>query len=595
MLSCTASNCGGGIDPDPDPKTPDVPSGLALHSVTQTSLTLQWSPVSGAASYDWKLLQGSAQVQNGSVTSRNVTVSGLEAGTAYRFSVRAVAGTAASAWSPEFPVETEAAPTPPPTPTGIDYAEYKIPAVEEDGIARAFPGAEGGGMYATGGRGGAVYHVTNLKDSGSGSFRWAVTQKGARTVVFDVAGIIPLASAVKITEGNLTIAGQTAPGGGVCLKNYTVDVQADNVVIRYLHFRLGDEGPNAGDSEDCIQGRYHTNLILDHCSMSWSIDECASFYANENMTMQWCILTESMNNSAHSKGAHGYGGIWGGKNASFHHNLLANHHSRNPRPDHPHIYPKKSDGSYDLSKRGNVDFRNLVIYNWGDNNTYGGEGGRFNLVNCYYKPGPDSKDRHYFFDAYSIYSSIKYGYPALYMDGNIHAGHDDISADNHTGVYFHEAGNNKVPADYSFQQTVWPVSGPAGEDVFTTTHSAEAGLNAVLKYAGDCLHRDAVDQRAVDGVKTNSGKIINTPSDVGGWPAYGATSEELALTVDTDGDGIPDWFEEKAGLDKSDKSDGARKTLDANERYTNLEMYLQYLVRDVTGAGNAGGEYRIIK
>jgi len=590
-----ASTCSHEITPEP--AVLDVPSGLALHSSTQTSLTFQWSPVSGAASYDWKLMQGANQVQLGSSSARNATVSGLEPGTDYQFAVRACSSESTSGWSSSLTARTEEAePVPEPGESSVKYEEYKIPAVEEDGVARAFPGAEGGGMYTTGGRGGAVYHVTNLNDSGEGSFRWAVTRKGARTVVFDVAGIIELQSAVKISEGDLTIAGQTAPGDGICLKNYTVNLQAGNIIVRYLHFRLGDEGPNAGDGEDCIWGRYLDNVILDHCSMSWSVDECASFYANRNFTMQWCILTESMNNSAHSKGAHGYGGIWGGRDASFHHNLLSNHHSRNPRPDHPHIYPKNSDGSYDLTRRGHVDFRNLLIYNWGDNSTYGGEGGRFNLVNCYYKPGPDSKDRYYFIDAYSTYSGNKYGYPALYMSGNIHAGHDDISENNTVhGVYFHEAGSYSIPADYSFQAAQWPLEGPSGQAVYTTTHTADAAYAAVLKYAGDRLHHDSVDKRTVDGVSTNTGKIIDTPAMVGGWPTYSASAEELALTVDTDGDGIPDWFEEKAGLDKTAAGDGAAVTLDPGKRYTNLEMYLQYLVRDITAAANAGGDYRTIK
>ena len=583
----------------PEPTVLDVPTGLTLHDATLTSLTFQWSPVSGALSYDWKLMQGSTQVQTGSANGRNVTVSSLQPGTEYQFSVRAFSLESTSGWSSALTARTqEPEPPQPPGPqpgeSEIKYEEYKIPAAEEDGVARAFPGAEGGGMYTTGGRGGAVYHVTNLNDSGEGSFRWAVTRKGARTVVFDVAGIIELQSAVKISEGNLTIAGQTAPGGGICLKNYTVNLQADNIIVRYLHFRLGDEGPNAGDSEDCIWGRYLNNIVLDHCSMSWSIDECASFYANRNFTMQWCILTESMNNSAHSKGAHGYGGIWGGRDASFHHNLLANHYSRNPRPDHPEIYPKNSDGSFDLSKRGHVDFRNLVVYNWGDNHTYGGEGGQFNLVNCYYKPGPDSKDRYYFFDAYSVYSSSKvnYGYPALYMAGNIHTGHDDISENNTVhGVYFHEAGSYSIPADYAFQTAPWALEGPSGQAVYTTTHTAEAAFKAVLDYAGDRLHHDSVDKRTVDGARSNTGKIIDTPASAGGWPTYTATAAELAKTTDTDGDGIPDWFEDKAGLDKQSAADGAAVTLDAAGRYTNLEMYLQYLVRDITAAGNAGGNY----
>ena len=584
--------CGEKPLPEPENPVPAAPTGLVLHGSTENSLTFQWDAMEHATSYAWELLQDGAKVKEGTAKGRNTSVSGLTKATDYRFGVKSVGenGSSQETW---LDARTDGTVDPPQPPIEKYYEQFSIPSVEEDGVARAFPGAEGGGMYATGGRGGKVIHVTNLNDSGAGSLRAALGEKGARTVVFDVAGIIELQSRIQIKEGNLTVAGQTAPGGGICLKNYTVNVDADNVVIRFVHFRLGDEGPNAGDSEDCIWGRYHTGIVLDHCSMSWSIDECASFYANEYFTMQWCILTESMNDSAHSKGAHGYGGIWGGKDASFHHNLLANHHSRNPRIDHPEIYPK-SGGTFDWSKRGNVDLRNLVVYNWGDNSSYGGEGGTFNFVNCYYKPGPDSKDRYYFVDAYSVYSSSKtdYGYPSLYLSGNIHTGHDDISSDNTVhGVYFHEASSYNLPSGYAFATSPYAVAG-AGEAAYTTTHTAEQALQQVLAYGGDVLHRDSVDERAVDGVKKNTGKIINTPVEVGGWPSYSASDSEIANLKDTDGDGMPDAFEDKFGLDKASAADGSAVGLDKYGRYTNLEMYLHYLVKDIVSAQNQGGTYR---
>ena len=593
-VALLTASCGGNKpEPEPEKPLPATPTGLVVHSATENGLSFQWEAAQYATSYAWELQQAGATVKEGSGNNRNAIISGLTKATDYRFGVKAVNENGASsvAWVDARTAGTVDPPQPP-TPEGMAYEEFAIPSCEEDGVARAFPGAEGGGMYVTGGRGGKVIHVTNLNDSGAGSLRAAINEKGARTIVFDVAGIIELQSRIQVKEGNLTIAGQTAPGGGICLKNYTVNIDADNVIIRFVHFRLGDEGPNAGDSEDCIWGRYRQGIILDHCSMSWSIDECASFYGNEFFTLQWCILTESMNDSAHSKGAHGYGGIWGGKDASFHHNLLANHHSRNPRIDHPEIYPK-SNGAFDWSRRGNVDLRNLVIYNWGDNSSYGGEGGHFNFVNCYYKPGPDSKDRYYFVDAYSVYSSSKvnYGYPSLYLSGNIHAGHDDISENNTVhGVYFHEAGSYTLPSDYSFAATPHAVATASGS-AFVTTHTAEKALELVLAYGGDVLHRDSVDDRAVEGVKKNTGKIIDTPVEVGGWPAYTATADELAKTADTDGDGLPDWFEDKAGLDKASAADGAAKTLDKNGRYTNLEMYLHYLVKDIVTAQNKGGAY----
>ncbi len=499
-------------------------------------------------------------------------------------------------------------PSPPTPPTPVDrYAEFKIPAAEEDGVARAFPGAEGGGMYTTGGRGGKVIHVTNLYDSGSGSLRAALGESGARTIVFDVAGTIELKSDLKISRGNVTIAGQTAPGDGICLKNYSVNVSAGNVIIRFLRFRLGDKAPwtdadiaaGKADGEDCIWGRYQENLILDHCSMSWSVDEAASFYGNENFTMQWCLIAESMKNCRlHTKGNHGYGGLWGGKNASFHHNVLAHHDSRNARIDHPHIYENHKAPA----RRGNVDLRNNVIYDWGDNNTYGGEGGWFNLVNNYYKPGPSSKDRKWIADLDAVYSkcstcgesNIDHGYCALYISGNVHTKYASITADNATGINWHngsEHANYKKPLSSPLALT-----GKGGRDAYVTTHSAADACSLVLKDAGASLRKDEVDSRILSSIENGTGRIINDIDDVvalygSAWPALSATAEELEAVQDSDGDGMPDAFEESFGLDKNSAADGNATTLDKHKRYTNLEMYLHYLVRSLTAAQVAGGSY----
>lgn len=586
-----------GPEPEPEPKAPDVPTGITLHSATQTSLTFQWSAVAGASSYDWQLNQGGTQIQKGSVSSRNVVISDLKSGTAYQFTVRAVSVTGASPWSNAVTASTESEPTPPepPAPSGIKYEDFRIPASEEDGVARAFPGAEGCGMFTVGGRGGAVYHVTTLEDNNNkGSLRYALGQSGARTIVFDVAGVIELKSGLTISKGDVTIAGQTAPGDGICLANYTVQNNADNVIIRFVRFRLGDAVPG---QEDCIWGRNHANIVLDHCSMSWSMDECASFYDNENFTMQWCLLSESLNNSKHPKGAHGYGGIWGGHKATFHHNLLAHHTSRTPR-----LCGSRYTGQPEIEQ---VELANNVFYNWGPTDGgYAGEGGSYNFINNYYKPGASTVTKsslvNRIFQPYVSGSSSDDKNPAntwgkFYVAGNHFDGQvaDEKYADLIAGVNRDnwQGIHPKTTVETAVIKSEERFNIVFGESKVTLQTAAEA-YESVLARVGASLTRDAVDLRIVDEVRkgTWSGKkgsggsnngIIDSQEDVGGWPSYGATSEQLAQVKDSDGDGMPDWFEEQAGLDKSSVADGKAVTLDKNRRYTNLEMYLHYLVRNI--------------
>jgi len=290
--SCDSKSEGGGSS-STTTTTLSAPSDVALHSSGETTLAFQWTAVKGATGYDWKLLEGNTEVQSGSVTSRNATITGLSKGTTYKFAARSKNASTTSAYcsyveaTTEGTKEEEGKDDQKTTDLTSYYGDFEIPSVEEDGVARAFPGAEGGGMYTTGGRGGKVYHVTNLNDSGEGSLRYGVENlSGARTIVFDVAGIIELQGKLQIKSGDLTIAGQTAPGDGICLKNFSTVVKkgANNVIIRFMRFRPGDEKKC---EDDAIWGRYLDNVILDHCSMSWSIDECSSFYANENFTMQW--------------------------------------------------------------------------------------------------------------------------------------------------------------------------------------------------------------------------------------------------------------------------------------------------------------------
>lgn len=443
----------------------------------------------------------------------------------------------------------------------------------------AFPGAEGFGRFTTGGRGGAVYEVTNLNDSGAGSFRDAVTKTGARTIVFRVSGTITLLSELRIKNGNLTIAGQTAPGDGIAIKNNAVVIEADNIIIRYMRFRLGDE---AQVENDAIWGRNRQNIIIDHCSLSWAVDETGSFYDNKNFTLQWCILSESLYRSVHNKGDHGYGGIWGGQGATFHHNLLAHHSNRNPRFNGAR-YSNRPDLEY-------VDFRNNVIYNWGSNSAYGGERGNHNIVNNYYKYGPattSSSKRNRILDA-NAPSEAELG--KWYINGNYVFGYPATTADNWNG------GVQNV--SYTDWQTKIRVNEPFAFAPVRTQTAEEAFLS-VLDSAGAILpKRDAVDARVVNEARTGTATyggaygagrgIIDTQATVGGWP----TLNSAPAPDDTDKDGMPDAWELANGLNPNDASD---RNGDFNGNgYTNLEKYLNSLtLKTVTGLTDHSEKYGV--
>lgn len=440
----------------------------------------------------------------------------------------------------------------------------------------AFPGAGGGGMYVTGGRGGRVIYVTSLADTNTqGTLRWAIGQTGARIIMFKVSGTITLTSALKISNGNVTIAGQTAPGDGICLRNYEMNVSADNVIIRFIRFRLGNAVPTV--ESDAIWGRYRKNIIIDHCSMSWSIDECASFYSNENFTLQWSVIAESLNNAGHSKGAHGYGGLWGGKNASFHHNLLAHHNSRNPRFNG---WKRSGLDYYNPYDEERVDFRNNVIYNAGDNSSYGGEAaGKYNIVGNYIKYGPATKSSIRFkVTQVDIDASSSYGqrFGTYFIQDNYVSGSSANTQNNWLGVTY-ASGVNQTSARANVPFACTPIM----------QHPAEVAFERVLDYAGASLVRDAVDTRIVHETRTGTATftgsvtkrpgIIDTPNDVGGYPVYNSTT----APADSDSDGIPDGW-----LDQNYPGKTANQVHESG--YTYVELYINSLVQHIVDAKNQG-------
>ena len=499
--------------------------------------------------------------------------------------------------------------------------------------APAFPGAEGHGRYVTGGRGGKVIHVTNLNDSGTGSLRWALSQSGTKTIVFDVSGYIDLKSQLNVSS-NTTIAGQTAPGDGITLRYYTLYFgKCDNVIVRFIRCRRS-QVKDVNDGADATWGRQRKNIIIDHCSFSWSIDEVASFYDNRNFTMQWCNITEALANPGHSKGEHSYGGIWGGKDASFHHNFLAHMQNRAPRFNGARY---EWDG-YDKDKYKNtidaerVDFRNCVMYNWGSGNgCYGGPGGGYiNMVNNYYKAGPGTSNKTRVTEVSvgakgNSTPSNLYGYCSrYYISGNYVTAASNPENYDWQGVKY-DSGlftidgekymadkNHLYGDDKEYKQNTSGVDcikvkldEPIDAGV-VTTHKAQTAFEKVLKYCGASFVRDACDVRyaeeAENGTTTFKGAfvkragildVINDPEgtedpSTASYPTL--REEQRSADFDTDGDGIPDEWEIANGLNPSDDSDGNAYTIDTKGYYTNLEVYLNSIVEDIMKGGNADAE-----
>ena len=513
--------------------------------------------------------------------------------------------------------------------------------------APAFPGAEGHGRFVTGGRGGRIVHVTNLNDSGTGSFREAV-KSGKRIIVFDVAGVIALKSDLKIAD-NITILGQTAPSPGITLRYYTVQPGSNNI-IRFIRIRRGQE-KNINDGADASWQRNKTGIIFDHCSFSWSIDEVASFYDNNNFTMQWCTVAESLTNPGHSKGAHGYGGIWGGKLASFHHNFVAHLMNRGPRFNGARYgwtgYTNNKEYStykwQNTVQAESVDFRNCVMYN-AQGTCYGGPGGgQINIVNNYYKAGPSM----------GLKSTTKNGLKVDVSTGKERGSQDritlvtlstkDNSDKNHPELYdmtsrYYINGNttettkgsktaNKDWKGVSYDKGIPSLNGeyyspdaknfygdavahttisgkscvkikmdepaPTGQ---VTTHSAAEAYEKVLAYVGASLYRDEIDARYMEEAKTGTakykGSITNSPgiidkvSDVNGYTEANFGTGSRPASFDSDKDGIPDEWEKANGLNPNDASDALTYSLDKKDYYTNIEVYANSLVENIMKAEN---------
>jgi pectate lyase len=431
----------------------------------------------------------------------------------------------------------------------------------------AFPGAEGFGKYSRGGRGGIVLEVTNLDNSGTGSLRDALlSYKGQkRTIIFRVSGTIELMSPIQVKyDSCITIAGQTAPGDGICIKNYPLTLSdSRHIIIRFIRFRLGDEQPCV--SPDCdldaMSVRKCHHIILDHCSFSWSIDALLDLTVETGYsTVQYCILSEALLNSKHSKGAHSMAAGWDGNShgdngffggSTFHHNLIASCNSRTPRLD-------SYAGENNTGRRDLMDVVNNVVYNWAGYGAYGGEHADANWQNNYYKYGPSTggttggkRDQIFQVD----------GTCKLYLAGNYVDAFPFVNLDNGQGIYIQGVKATAAQLDTILKPVpfgVWQIN----------MQSAEEAFNNVLNGAGAVLPvRDSADKRIIADVLQRTGKIIDSQSEVEGWPVL----KSVTAPEDTDHDGMPDAWEDDKDLDKNNPGD--RNAIDTSG-YTMLEKYI---------------------
>ncbi len=438
----------------------------------------------------------------------------------------------------------------------ISVMPFKEPPKPElPGAIPAFPGAWGGGMFTTGGRGGKVIEVTNLDDSGPGSLRAACEAEGTRTVVFRISGLIRLESKLNIDHPNITIAGQTAPGDGICVGYESASVNATNVIIRHMRFRRGV--PEGGQGADCLGGDPEGQIVIDHCSTSWGMDENISFYRYmkpmpdgtrrklpiRNVTIQWVISSEALNAKNHA-----FGGTWGGEDSTFHHNLFACNTGRVPS----------------IGMGGEFDYRNNVIFNWRHRTMDGGgSNSMVNVIANYYKAGPATRPGEL---QHRIARAEVRGRPGrFYMAGNYVHGFPEITADNWNGGMLIEGGGRFSVDDVRATEPYegWPINQQT---------ALEAYQSVLAKVGATLPRRDAVDRRIIEIVRTGKPAlgdgIINDPAEVGGFPKY----QSAAALPDTDHDGMPDEWEKRHNLNPNDPADGAADG--DRDGYTNLEEYL---------------------
>jgi pectate lyase len=431
-------------------------------------------------------------------------------------------------------------------------------ALKEDVQQLAFPGAEGFGRFARGGRGGDVYHVTTLSDEGPGSLRNGIrTANGPRTIVFDLSGTIALKSPLVVTKSYITFAGQTAPGDGICLRDQTFRIaKATHIIVRYIRFRLGDRNKPIPSGDDCVNTDDVDQVIFDHVTASWGVDGNHDLRRGGNFTLQWSIYAEALNNSIHKKGEHAMLASFRDLTAgiSLHHNLFASSRDRHPT----------LGGSPKTDPHAVVDFRNNVIYNVVGAANLGNC--QINVMNNYFCPGPNTPANHPPLAA----KAENPGTTKVYLAGNYFDGASEWNQNNFLAVDFTRWTNGnyrsvtltEVRADREFD---------IGESL-PRTQSALAAYESVTRFAGASLARDAADTRLVKGVLDRSHRMINSQEDVGGWPEL----RSVPPASDRDGDGMPDTWEMRCGLNPDDSADGNRDR--DQDGYTNLEEYLNSLV-----------------